>query len=184
MPGLSSAPRKGPRVLAWYSLVRLQPAGFPSGQRPLCNNAQSQSRNPVTRPHAGTLVREHCQGEGTPVRTPKSGIATRGNLIKWDCSPSRLPRCGRGRWSGRLTASWTSFKTQRNGLNPPGKGGTPPSLASTTLLVPRRGKAFQIRPRVRGDYPPNLSILLSGGKETNSSSKYMSEICPGSGRVG
>ncbi|CAL4198243.1 unnamed protein product, partial [Meganyctiphanes norvegica] len=22
-------------------------------------------------------------------------------------------------------------------------------------------------PRVRGDYPPNLSILLSGGKETN-----------------
>ena len=30
------------------------------------------------------------------------------------------------------------------------------------------GKANpQIRPRVRGDYPPNLSILLSGGKETN-----------------
>ncbi|CAL4234509.1 unnamed protein product, partial [Meganyctiphanes norvegica] len=29
------------------------------------------------------------------------------------------------------------------------------------------GKALQIRPRVRGDYPPNLSILLSGGKETN-----------------
>ena len=39
--------------------------------------------------------------------------------------------------------------------------------ASTTHLVPRRGKALQIRPRVRGDYPPNLSILLSGGKETN-----------------
>ena len=31
----------------------------------------------------------------------------------------------------------------------------------------RQGKALQIRPRVRGDYPPNLSILLSGGKETN-----------------
>ena len=60
-------------------------------------------------------------------------------------------------------------KTQRSGLNPPGKGGTPPASgpASTTHLVPRRGKALQIRPRVRGDYPPNLSILLSGGKETN-----------------
>ena len=31
----------------------------------------------MTRPHAGTLVREHCQGEGAPVRTPMSGIATR-----------------------------------------------------------------------------------------------------------
>ena len=51
----------------------------------------------MTRPHAGTLVREHCQGEGTPVRTPKSGIATRGNLIKWDCSPSHLPR-----WTGTV----------------------------------------------------------------------------------
>ena len=30
-----------------------------------------------------------------------------------------------------------------------------------------RQGALQIRPRVRGDYPPNLSILLSGGKETN-----------------
>ena len=121
----------------------------------------------MTRPHAGTLVREHCQGEGLRCEPPCPGQLPEHSLIKWDCSPSRLPRCGRGRWSGRLTASWTSFKTQRNGLNPPGKGGTPPSLASTTLLVPRRGKAFQIRPRVRGDYPPNLSILLSGGKETN-----------------
>ena len=26
---------------------------------------------------------------------------------------------------------------------------------------------FQCRPRVRVEYPPNLSILISGGKETN-----------------
>ena len=30
-----------------------------------------------------------------------------------------------------------------------------------------QGVSVQTRPRVRGDYPPNLSILLSGGKETN-----------------
>ena len=28
-------------------------------------------------------------------------------------------------------------------------------------------RLFQCRPRVRGEYPPNLSILISGGKETN-----------------
>ena len=33
------------------------------------------------------------------------------------------------------------------------------------LLLPER--EIPERPRVEGDYPPNLSILISGGKETN-----------------
>ena len=64
------------------------------------------------------------------------------------------------------------------GLYPPGtlgRRGTPSGSSCPGVDDPsalpgpsgRRQGLSQIRPRVRGDYPPNLSILLSGGKETN-----------------
>ena len=58
------------------------------------------------------------------------------------------------------------------GLNPRGEGRDSakafrgPGVDDPPGTEARQG-VLQIRPRVRGDYPPNLSILLSGGKETN-----------------
>ena len=45
--------------------------------------------------------------------------------------------------------------------------GVGPGVETRSLAGPRGKAPPSIRPRLRGDYPPNLSILLSGGKETN-----------------
>ena len=50
--------------------------------------------------------------------------------------------------------------------------GTCPGLAGKLVIVPRllflgRGDHYISRPESRQDYPPNLSILISGGKENN-----------------
>ena len=47
-----------------------------------------------------------------------------------------------------------------------------PSATTTLDLRKLNGSMAQpsliyVRPRVENDYPPNLSILISGGKETN-----------------
>ena len=75
-----------------------------------------------------------------------------------------------GRRTRRLAAPpFRNHKTQRSLPKPAGDRGDSASVRAGVDDPPgtEAGKALQIRPRVRGDYPPNLSILLSGGKETN-----------------
>lgn len=49
------------------------------------------------------------------------------------------------------------------------------SRARARLPCERRFAQTNARPQSRGDYPPNLSILLSGGKETNKDSPSSGE---------
>ena len=147
--------------------MRMQPAEFHDKATSALAPQGSSTHGHV--PVAGTpsngsrSAQAKSSGSANPQKSGSLGFCQRGTAV---------PCLGRGRVVARVPGpeqNTTMYqKTQRSGLNPPGKGGTPPvKTASTTHLVPRRGKALQIRPRVRGDYPPNLSILLSGGKETN-----------------
>ena len=126
------------------------------------------------------------QGSSTQRHVPVAGTPSKGAGPLRRAVPRCEPRRSPGRWSfvegdrrpasagtggrqGPRTARHHKVpKNTEERPKPAGEGrDSACNTASTTHPVPRRGKALQIRPRVRGDYPPNLSILLSGGKETN-----------------
>ena len=44
------------------------------------------------------------------------------------------------------------------------------SLRPSALKMPGTTSSLELRPRIRRDYPLNLSISVSGGKETNKDS--------------
>ena len=143
--------------------MRMQPAESRIRPRPLLHPREAAPSD--TSPLRGPRVREQVRsGEQFRVRTPhKSGsLEFRGE------GPQTC--LGRDGWweVPRTCQTPQSTKNTEERPKPAGEGrDSACNTASTTHPVPRRGKALQIRPRVRGDYPPNLSILLSGGKETN-----------------
>ena len=107
------------------------------------------------------------------------GCAAAGGKTLWLPVPRR-PRSFR-RWKRiLLSASNVSLlsggpcagSSTRN-TTEPGKGGWLRERGkphSSLLTFPRRQNSFCLRPQIRRDDPLNLSILLSGGKETNQDS--------------
>ena len=62
--------------------------------------------------------------------------------------------------AGRLSNSWDSFLGCVKGLT------VLPGVSELALSSPGK-PLLNFRPEVKQDYPPNLSILIRGGKENN-----------------
>ena len=76
--GSRQPPEKGPRVLAWCSLVRMQPAESQKAKSALAVPTHPEKQHPAdTSPLRGPRVREHVHsGRGPERTTPTSGKKT------------------------------------------------------------------------------------------------------------
>lgn len=93
--------------------------------------------------------------------------------------PRRAP-FGRGcRWTPRGTPQQPASRRARAGGGDPARrgggrsaarGGVAPRTAVSPPTAATSPYSLRLRPQIRRDYPLNLSILLSGGKETNQDS--------------
>ena len=161
--GLSPAPRKGSPCpssvlsgayaagrISYKATSALAPQGSSTQRHVPVAGTPSKGAGPLRRAVPGA----------NPAQVRVAGVSWRGT--------ADLPRQGRVVGGPRTARHHKVPKNTEERPKPAGEGrDSACNTASTTHPVPRRGKALQIRPRVRGDYPPNLSILLSGGKETN-----------------
>ena len=129
-------------------------------------------RPPKTRP------RDEKRGSSSPLPPPPRGFRT---------TASPAPLAGRpGAAAGGRARPWlTALRRPRGGEKQPRSGGRPAGGDGGTSRVDRSSEPreslpsgsdratstrFRLRPQIRRDDPLNLSILLSGGKETNQDS--------------
>lgn len=132
--------RPSPRPVSPLSPFRGEASVFPSGE-----GGASSLRGPGCPPPRLPVLQNH--------RCPREEALTR--LGRRTPSWGSRSHPGRGRRS--FGGSWDA---PRSSASPPGP--TAPAAAAS--------KNTQLRPQIRRDDPLNLSILLSGGKETNKDS--------------
>lgn len=101
--GSRQPPEKGPRVLAWCSLVRMQPAESQKAKSALAVPTHPEKQHPVdTSPLRGPRVREHVHSGRGPERTaPTSGKRQLGFHIVREGPQTCLLLGGQGRVDGR-----------------------------------------------------------------------------------
>lgn len=135
----------------------------------------------VGRPNHADALDRRGAGERYPGtrgferRTVLSGAAPSSRAARASSSEEQKgPRNHAGRTS---EVRWrTGTATRRDtviGRRPPwrnGRRGSEGPKAHTKLESAPRGPTCRLRPEIRRDYPLNLSILISGGKETNQDS--------------
>ena len=97
-----------------------------------------------------------------PGRRPRFRVCGRG--CRWTLVFSRCPRYARGlqAFTGRVSPSEAPLPS-------------PPTLDVSLRLSGDGATTPRLRPQIRRDNPLNLSILLSGGKETNKDSPSSGE---------
>lgn len=148
---------------------------------------------PAWEPHppARELSRSLCHSIPDPGRggAPPRRARTSGRGCRWTFTRLRADRVARalkGPTEGDRSSGWLGglprveraaglSGARRHSPRPGGKKNhtaahvsLPPG--SHKRSAPHRGKTIRIRPQIRRDNPLNLSILLSGGKETNKDS--------------